>query len=431
MRMSEELLQYHGKILVVSNECFCKSKSNGRTLMNLLSWADTTQLAQFYLHGDPDKDFCVHYFNVSDQDALNAFMHRKKKTASSPSSSAISSPAVTAKASGHTAYRRNYRNLVIRNLVWSSFSWWNAAFDQFLSDFAPDVILLQAGDMPFMYHIARKIAKQTHAALVMFNTEGYVLKQNMYNNTSPYDVWHKILRAQLRTEYKHFMQEVDFCIYCTEYLEQCYQRKYPHPGKSTALYTVSELKPLEDKHDECVFSLLYCGNLGVGRIDPLVEMGRALSETDGKAVLHIYGKCITEEDEARLTHQPNIVFHGLVPYETVPKLMSEATMLVHCENNDRVEDLKYAFSTKIADSLACGRPFLVYASREYPFVRYLLDNQCAHVASSYDELVSLLRQCREDAAFRGQYLSNAAATASENHSNRNNAVKIIKILNSL
>ena len=39
------------------------------------------------------------------------------------------------------------------------------------------------------------------------------------------------------------MKKASYCIYSTEALEQDYQIKYPHPGKSKSLYVSSSLKP--------------------------------------------------------------------------------------------------------------------------------------------------------------------------------------------
>ena len=112
-------------------------------------------------------------------------------------------------------------------------------------------------------------------------------------------------------------------------------------------------------------------------------------------------------------------------------MMSKASMLVHCENNSRVSDLKAAFSTKIADSLASGRPFLVYASREFPFVEYLKENDCALVAEDEDELQAVLRRAASDFNFRNSKVVSAVKTAEMNHNYKVNGVRFKKILDSV
>ena len=213
--------------------------------------------------------------------------------------------------------------------------------------------------------------------------------------------------------------------YCLEY-----QEKYPHPGKSAVLYTTSTLCPLPNgERDQ--FVLLYCGNLGVGRADPIDELAKVLFEVDKTARLDICGKFPDEESQKMICANPNVVYHGFLEYSEILTRMSESSMLVHCESNTRLENLKYAFSTKIADSLASTRPFLVYASGEYPFVQYLLTNQCAHVAENVDELKRMLRFCIDNKTYRYQYEQNAHLVAVRNHDQKENCRRVEEIFNSI
>lgn len=407
------------KILVISCEAFSDSNSNGRTIKNMLFYIPKSCMAQFYIHGNPDTVFCEYYFKVSDNDALRAFLGK------GPSQSSTNEGRNT-ETKNHLKPKRSYRNLVLRNIVWQSWQWWTKDFDTFLQSFAPDIVLLQAGDSPFMYSIAIRVASLCKAKLVMYNSESYVLKKYMYASTKKSDFWHFLLMSSLKKQYRKFMKRADYCIYSMEALETAYQKKYPHINKSCSLYTVSELSSLPDKSSE-VFSLLYCGNLGVGRDKPLAELAKTLYEVDKTAILDIYGRFRNKESEMLVCNNPNVHYHGFVDYEVLPNLMSNASMLVHCENNDRLENLRYAFSTKIADSIASTRPFLVYASREYPFIQYLQKQDCAHIASTPNELKDILKECIENKQYRFQYAENARLTALKNHNKKANCSKIVEI----
>lgn len=437
----------HNKILIISNEPLSESSANGRTMRNLLLNIPSENLAQFYLHGIPDREACGSFYCVSDRDALHAFLGKKEKRKSvrqevtAPQARAVSSEEIR-KAVPHTGAVnpqktanishpvRSYRNLVLRNVVWQSMRWWTKDFSRFLEGFAPDIVLLQAGDAPFMYNIARRIAKEYRAKLLMFNTEHYVLKKIMYAYSGENLFWHNILMGSLKRQYQKFMNAADYCIYNTEALEEAYQNRYPHPGKSSVLYTTSTLERLPDKSGT-PFSLLYCGNLGAGRVTPIQEIAETLFETDPAAKLDIYGKFPGKLAQDVVCSLPNVCYHGFVDYAELLPSMSEATLLIHCEHGERLENLKYAFSTKIADSLASGRPFLVYASKEYPFVRYLLKNRSAHVAQSKQELKTILEKCRNDKAYLYQYTDSARLTAEQNHNRDVNCRKLEEILGRL
>lgn len=106
-------------------------------------------------------------------------------------------------------------------------------------------------------------------------------------------------------------------------------------------------------------------------------------------------------------------------------------MVVHCENSDRLQDLKYAFSTKIADSLASGTPFLVYATRDYPFVQYLEKHSAAHIAGDKEELERILKKCLTDTDYLLKPVSNALSLVEKNHSIENNVLIFQNIINSV
>ena len=413
------------RLLVVSNEPLNKSNSNGRTMANLLAAFASSELAQFYIHGAPDFSLCANYYRVSDRDALAAFKSLKPYRKSGVVEA--EGEEMSADGAGEKKHSRNCRNRVLRDIVWRSFRWWNRAFDRFLDEFAPTAVLLQAGDAPFMFRIARKIAKKRKLPLFMYNSEGYVLKEVLYSSASKKDPWHNALQRRLRREYRRFMKDADFCFYITEYLEACYQEKYPHPGKSRALYTPSELTAIPDKSGT-PFRLMYCGNLGVGRIPSLCEVARALGGVDADATLDVYGRFISPEDEEALCAFSNVRYFGIVPYAEIPRVMSEASMLLHCENPERLVNLRHAFSTKIADSLASGRPFLVYASREYPFVQYLEKHNAAHIAESEEELKTVFKDCFAGEEMLVSCTKNARELAQENHNKERNASQLRRVI---
>lgn len=414
------------KILIISNEPLSNRYSNGRTLRNFLLNIPKEQIAQFFLHGEADETIVSQSYRVTDQDALNSLLMRKVEKAKKTQKQENINQNIPQK-----KIHRNCKTMVLRDIVWRAYAWWKKDFDKFIKDFNPDVLLFQAADSPFMFAITLKIAKRYKLPIVMYNSENYVLKKRIYSKANEKSFWHKILLGSLKHVYKKLMDKVSFCIYSTEYLENCYQKAYPHENKSCALYTVSELSPLPDKTEDEHFNLLYCGNLGVGRVFPLNEIAKTLYKVDKNAVLNIYGKFQDEASEKFVCSNKNVYYGGVVPYDQVPQLMSKASMLLHTENADRIQNLFGAFSTKIADSLASGRPFLVYAVNEYPFVQYLQKYDCAHIATNNDELKEILTKCINDADYRKKYLENAQKIAKEKHSIQKNCEIIEEILDKL
>ena len=72
-------MNIYPKVLVISNNCFSKTDSNGRTLAGFFYDYPKDKLAQFYIqNATPDFEVCNNYFRVTDSEALSSFLKGKK-----------------------------------------------------------------------------------------------------------------------------------------------------------------------------------------------------------------------------------------------------------------------------------------------------------------------------------------------------------------
>lgn len=416
------------RLLIISNTAMNESSSNGRTLKNLLYSFDAEELAQFYIKDTPDFSCCKNYYQISDKTVLKAVINPLFRKSIHGKISCSCTNEVS-KDTAKSNIVRSCRNLYVRNLLWSMKRWWTDDFEEFLDDFAPQAVLLYAGDAPFMFDIARLIAKKRNIPLFMYNCENYVLKKTMYAGVNEHSIWYRLLENSLKTAYSRFMNDVKYCFYISEYLENKYQLSYPHHGKSHAVYTAASMSDYRGEiTDSDIFTLLYCGNLGVGRTDALLSLSKVLYRVDSKAKLKIFGSFPDKVSEERLTTSPNVEFGGRIPYEQVLEETKKCSMVIHCENPECLDDLLCAFSTKIADYLACGRPMLIYALRDYPFVQYLEQHKAAHIAADEAELSKVLSECIKNKAYREKFVGNALSLADKNHNLKKNGELVKSII---
>ena len=69
------------RVLVISNNGFSKTNSNGRTLGSLFQGCPKDKLAQFYISVDNlDYSVCENYFNFTDKEALLSLLHIRKNS---------------------------------------------------------------------------------------------------------------------------------------------------------------------------------------------------------------------------------------------------------------------------------------------------------------------------------------------------------------
>lgn len=416
------------RVLVVSNQCFSDSTSNGRTLGTLFKGWPHDKLRQFCISlNNPDTSVCTNYFAVSDNDALKSFLslglsHNKNNSVSFGSTS-----------KNDRAQGLNKTALVLsaRNIVWSTGLWKSGKFREWLDDFKPQIVVFQSGDSAFMADIARNIAKKYGAKIVIFNTEGYIFFNHNYLKHHFSDVIaFPIFKRVYRKAFLKIFKKSTLSIYLNSQLESDYQKILKH--KSEVIYNSSEItfKPADELSDIPTFA--YLGNLGLKRPEALAEFAEVLSEVAPECHIDVYGKLPTDYDGI-FDRTARIMYHGMVSYDRVKDVIGETDFLLHVEKDDLVltRELRYAFSTKIADSICSGRNFIVYAPSSLACSKYIADTGAAWLASTKTELRQVLKTALTDREGRIRVLSRAREIAEENHSAAKNGTKFQEILYSI
>lgn len=425
MERSEPVMMQYPRLLIISNECLSSVSSNGRTLRNLLIGWPKEKLAQFHIRRTaPDQSVCDRFYYVSDSAALRAFLtgkgalgiHQEDETATA----------------GHqktAGGRRNSLTMMLRDLVWNSGRWAGKRFQQWVDEFSPEVILLQAGDCGFMLRIARKLAEKYHIPLVIYNSEGYYFKQFDYFQSKG------IAKLAYPIFYRNFCREFDRTIrvasksvYCCDKLKRDYDAYFGLP--SEVIYTATQMIAVANEPQNDPLQISYLGNLGVGRHEGLVDIANALQHISPELKLDVYGRIPNQTVEDAFERCPGICYRGFVSYDEVQNVIRHSDILIHTENFSDFykEDLQYAFSTKIADSLASGRCFFLYAPGNLACTEYLKNHEAAYVIERKEDLLPCLEQLCSDSQARTKYIENALQLVKENHKAEKNAKHFQDIL---
>lgn len=289
-------------------------------------------------------------------------------------------------------------------------------------------ILLQNGDSYFMLELALDIKRQTKAKLMVFNTEGYYLfKHNYYSADTGF--WNKSLFKIYKRLYngwfRKLMKNVSYSIYGNELLKADCDIAF-NTDKSDVIYTSSELVFDRAKFENKIPTFSYLGNLGLDRHKSLIEIGEMLQFINCNYYLDVYGQSPNNEIRDCLLSSKGIRFQGLVEYEKVKEIIRKSDILFHVENqaNKWLVELKYAFSAKIADSIASGKLFILYASDSIACAKYILDSKAGAYVRNKDELIEVLTTVISVKAYRDKILDNAEKVALENHNKDNNSKRM-------
>ena len=420
------------KILILSNNALSKSSSNGRTLENLLLGWPKNKLAQLYIISDePDFDVCNNYYFVSDLDAVKALFGKLNdgRVQYKNESREIQ---LNKRPNVNNKIKKNAFTMLARELVWGTKKWMNFGFNEWVSSYQPEVILLQAGDSAFMCNLAQNLSRKFEAPLIIYNSEGYYFKNYDYFRAKGFSHFlYPVYKKLFCHSFEKTIKLASMSIYICEALKKEYDTTFNLPSET--IYTATTLKPFDmvRKKIKCDdFTVSYLGNLGVGRLDSLCEIGEILNCIDPNAHLDIYGKCPNEKNRKKMEESKGIRYKGFISYEQVIKVMHESDLLVHVESFEEFyrEDSKFAFSTKIADSLASGTCFLLYAPKEMACYQYLQNNNAAYVASNKNELEKCIRAIIHEKDGRKKFLDNAQRLVLKNHDAKKNAEHFQELL---
>lgn len=401
------------RVLVISHNCFSKSGSNGRTLANFFIKWPKKSLAQFYISNEvPDSPVCDNYFRVLDTEALKAFY--KGSRVGQVINSEMNADGLEEDASLHALYKRHRKktpfNYIARNLIWDSNRWDAEAFKKWIDDFNPELVLLQVGDYSFMFKIALRTAKYRKIPLILYNGEDYYFKDR-----KSISLLYHFYRFQYKRQFEKLMAYASHAIYSCNMLQDTYNKVFNH--RSSVLFTTSTIKTCKNKRQNDIPIVSYLGNLGVGRHVPLIEIAETLMSIDESLRLDVYGKILNSEVKNAFSNCKAIRYHGFVSYEEVVEIMYKSELLVHAENfSDFYQwDLKHAFSTKIADSLASGTCLFVYGPESIASIKYLKNNKAAYVVTNKKDLNESLRKLMDDKGLRQSYIDTALQVANSRH----------------
>ncbi len=416
------------RVLIISNNALCDASSNGRTLKNFFMSEDRERLAQFFIQSDkPDHSACRSFFRATDGQVLKAFL--KRKSAGSVIAEDAAENEVGVKTANKRKTKRNPFTMLVRNFVWSR-KGWRKEFYSWVDGFKPEIVLLQAGDCPFLYDISVEISKKYNAPLAIYNSEDYYFKNyNYFRNSGLSGLLYPIFSGILKRSVKKAIGHSALSIYISEDLKLLYDGEFNK--NSDFIYTATDVLPCVKDGDEPVFS--YLGNLGLNRHLGLIEIAKALNGISGEYKLDVYGRLPNDEVKSAFEGCDAIDYKGLVSYEEVKQVIKRSMLIFHTESFEKfyTKDIAHGFSTKIADSLAGGTCFVLYVPENITCAKYVKENDCALVISEPSELKDRLEEIIEDKEKRNYYINRAITVAERNHSAVKNREKFNELLNGL
>ncbi len=415
------------KPLVISNNSLSENSSNGRTLSGFLRNIPKQNIAQIYVTGEmPESEVCDNFYQITDRDVVG-MLFGKKSTGRiiSGKKNIRRGPA----RQNRKKVKKTVFTMMLRDAVWGTNIWQTETLRAWTNDFSPNVILFFAGESKFTYNMTIKIADEYNLPIVIYNCEAYYFNETNYIKKgvlSP--ILYSMFHHSFKKTFAEMMSRCAAAVYGNDKLKNDYSAKFR--CNSYVLYTTSDVGFVKKELIAVPPVISYLGSLGLGRDKVLCEIADTLCDIDSSYRLDIYGRIPNDEVEKNLIDCQGINYCGVLPYDKVIEIMHKSDLLVHgeCISDFIVNNFKYAFTTKIADSLSCGTPFLLYAPDGLACTEYLKQNNCACVVTRKEDLKDSLQRILFDQKLRSSYVDKAREIALKNHNTQKNCDEFERII---
>ena len=416
------------RVLLISHTALSRTNNMGKTLLSYLSDFKPGEVAQLYIHSEvpTDDTICTDYYRFTDIDAVKSILNpmhhgniyekddiEKDRVIARTDEGIVNSAYVLGS-------KRKAWSMNAREIAWKLAHWKRKELKDWIGRFDPEVILFASGDYTFMYDIAYWIAEYYDKPLVTICVDDYYIHRR--NSKSLFG----------RLHYTTFMKSVkktiarSSCVFTlSDLMNDAYTKLFHKP-----CFTVhNSLPKIVSPFNAEGKNISYIGNLGFGRVDQLVTIGKALHDLERKTeptAVDVYTGSFNNEYLDKLRKAEGIRLHGRISADEVMNVMKASLATIHTESFDpeNKELVRYSVSTKIAESLMYGPCLIAYGPEGIASIDYLKENKAAYVITRPEDLKSDLQEILTNAELREQIVKNARRLAAENHDEAVNPKKV-------
>ncbi len=424
---------YQAKVLTLSVVVWNK-ESGSDTLSNLFSGYDPDKLANVYFKsGIPDSSVSKRYFYISENSVIKSIFKPKTVTgmeveaaqdkgdAQHHHDEIMERESATEKAryrffSRHRLWIFQY----IREILWKIGRWKSKALDDFVTDFAPDVLFFPIEGYIYFNRVTEYVIKKSGVPAV-----GIIWDDNFTYKVHPHNVGFRIHRFFLRKRVRRLAQSCTKLFVMTPKMQKELQEEF---GLSSEVLTKGAVLPSNDStaasdlplEETRPIQIVYTGKLNLGRIQSVQLLADVLDEMNADKLsfeLYIYSGTFLNEREKESLNKKGCHFMGSVTQDKIAEIQERADVLLLAEalkgKNRNVARL--SFSTKTVDYLSHGKCMLYIGTADNASSEYLQEHKAALIASSRAELTDVLHALLSDSTMIEEYRNNAKELARRNH----------------
>lgn len=422
------------KVLIISHNAISTTNNMGKTLQSLFSEFNKEELCQLFIHPMlPDIDICSSYYCISDEEVLHSMFFGKKPGHVLDKESVFEQQKNVKNFSSDTyenARKNNTSSMkrLLRDFMWKLSKWDNQYLEQWLKTEKPTCIFLAPGYAKFIYDIALAISEKLNIPIITYICDDY------YFLKEPKRFLDKLQLKLLQKKTDELFQKTVHLIAICEEIKTTYVNKFG--TEATVIMTGSDFEVENDiKIKSNPTSLSYFGNIRCNRNISLAEVGRALDEINQQEHTEYKLKIYTSEKDSNILSVldgiESVQMCEFVIGDEFRKAFKSADVLLHVEafDEESMDLVKNSISTKIADCLGSGIPFVAYGPEGVASIKHLLRCECALIATKREDLKKSILVALKDREKIVRVVEKANKTAIKYHGKKQQSLKLKKILN--
>jgi len=410
-------------VLIISHEVINMTTNVGKTLYQYFDGWPTDKLSEIYFHSEvPTTHLCEQYFRITDFDvlkSLNPFYKPGTEFKKEDIQEELQFARVD-KGFQSFVYQKGTKKkdwmFLGRNCLWGLGTWKTKKLDEWIKRIKPDVIFFPTSDYVFAYRVVEYISQKNSLPVVVCVYDDYYFGQ--INKDT---LLNKYNQRKLKKHLKFVFDNASFALYNQPKMHKLYQREFGLP--SDVFYVYADCSDKEEQNKKHIV-ISYFGGLGLGRLDSIIEIGRALEEVDvgGDVQINIYSAEKDKDVTQRMSDSARLCFRGSVPSQEVLRLVNESNILLLPESFEPqyLGRIEYALSTKISEYLASNRCILAYGPQEAGTIGYLKEHGVGCVVTDYESMKEKLQEILVSAEKRKEYVAGQLLLAKQNHSRSRN-----------
>ena len=308
--------------------------------------------------------------------------------------------------------------------MWRLGKWKTRALKDWARAFAPDVIFFAAGDYAFSYRVALYLSGLLRVPITMWCADDYFIAPQQSRS-----LLRRLHCRRLRKLAQRVTERSKSVITISDAMQRDYAQLFGFPVQTIRISSDANPAALPRAQRE---GISYVGNLGIDRITPLVELGRALkaAQLPGFETIRVYSGERNPATLAQITEENGLTFCGRLTEQGVERVLGASKFLILVESFDRsaIRRTKYSLSTKVAESLRSGACIIAYGPDEIASIEYLRRHKAACILNSAAEFPEVVRRLCTAADEYDAHIQCAQSLAEQFHSAKTNENCIEKIL---